>query len=168
MNWWVWEEEKTQRQVWGTGRKTCLYTVLGGRSSLCLHLGVMGDQLPAESAERKRAHVPKQAPTIHPLTEGDGWKKNTPFFSWPATATEFLRRRGAGERRLADLHQQDLILKGPVQVPPYAAGVQVCFLHRGGLLREKDQGALWEIGPWRVDEGNTTSRWCTEIRSLFI
>lgn len=91
-------EEKTQRQVWGTGSKTCLYTVLGGRSSLCLHLGAMGDQLPAESVERKRAHVPRQAPSIP--THWRGWlKEKHPFLLLASNCNRVpQKKRSRGEQ----------------------------------------------------------------------
>lgn len=59
------------------------------------------------------------------------------------------------DRKIEALHHQDLISKVPVYVLPFMAGIQVCFWCRGGWLRGKDQGALWEIFPQRVEGRNT-------------
>lgn len=108
INWWVWEEEKTQRWVWGSGREHCLCKVLGG-FALCLHPGVMGDQLPAKSVEGKNHRCQNKLDCL--LTEGPAWKKNNPSFSWSASAVGFNRRREAMEGKIEVLHHQDLISK---------------------------------------------------------
>lgn len=140
MNQWVCEEEKAQRWVW---RKTCLYRVLGGRPALCLHPGVMGHQLPAESVEGKRARV-----KIRPLAEGAGWivQEKHPFLLLASNCNGVPQKKSSRERR------EDLqTLAGPhpwrtSPSAPFHGRSPGLFLCRD-LLREKDQGTLCEINP---------------------
>lgn len=103
-----------------------IFSVQGGRFALCLHPGVMGDQLPAKSVEGKKHRCQNKLGCL--LTEGPGWKKTNPLFSRPASTMGFSRRREAVEGKFEVLHHQDLILKVPAWVLPFMSGVQVCFL----------------------------------------
>lgn len=119
------------------GRK--IFSVQGGRFALCLHPGMMGDQLPAKPVEGKKHRCQNKLGYL--LTEGSGSSPGQQV-QWDSAEEEKQWRENLKSftTRTSSLKYQ----------PEYSLSCQEsrsvsCAV--GGWLREKNQEALWNIFP---------------------